>query len=86
MSTKNYYVCDGCDKPIGNKVHLSIVMTPITASGIALPPQSKNNPTPSWRVVRHPESGENFKHFHNGGCIGEWADREIEAAIGGKKS
>lgn len=85
MSQKPQYICDGCNKPIGEKPHLSLVFNPCQACGVALPPGTRKDQT-SWTMARLIQSGKNFLHFHNGKCIGLWADNEIKLATKKKDS
>lgn len=84
MSQKPQYICDGCEKPIGIRPHLSLVLNPSAACGVALPPGTRKE-QPRWVVARQIEHGLNFLHFHNGKCIGVWADLQIAKAVGKKK-
>lgn len=81
MSQRPQYVCDGCEKPIGNKPHLSLIFNPTQDCGVALPPGTKPGVPKAWTVVRHIQHNEHFKHFHNGKCIGAWADTQIRKAV-----
>ena len=79
MSQKPQYICDGCEKPIGEKPHLSLVLNPSQACGVALPPGTNKNKG-GW-VVSQLQHGESFKHFHNVKCIALWADAWIKRAV-----
>jgi hypothetical protein len=82
MSQRPQYICDGCEKPIGTKPHLSLVLNPSQACGVAIPPGTRKDQS-TWRVSQLVPM--NFAHFHNGKCIGAWADRAIAKAIGSRK-
>lgn len=65
---KTIYTCDQCEKEIGNKRHITLVMAAnMVASGIAVPP-SKGQST--WGV--HHKLNGKFLHFCNGVCIGRY--------------
>lgn len=80
MSQKPQYFCDECQKPIGDKPHLSLVFSVGGACGIALPPGTRKGQQ-GWLVARQMQHTSNFKHFHNGKCLGAWADSEIKKAL-----
>lgn len=80
MSQKPQYICDGCQKPIGEKPHLSLVFNQNQACGIAIPPTKKKT---FWNVDRLQDS--TFLHFHNGKCIGAWADGLLAKTVSENK-
>ena len=63
---KTIYICDQCQKEIGDKKHISVAFGgPV--SGIAVPP---NKGQQSWGV--HHKLNNSFRHFCNGSCIGHF--------------
>jgi hypothetical protein len=86
MSQKPQYICDGCNKPIAAKPHLSLILTQTSACGVALPPYFALSGQKTWLVSSIVLPGQNFLHFHNGKCIGTWADLKIARASAKNKS
>ena len=65
---KTIYICDQCNKTIGDAVHITLELPQGSYSGIAVPPEI--TVLPKWCVDRI--SG--FKHFHMG-CIQKYFEK-----------
>lgn len=61
---KQIYFCDGCEKEIGIKKHISLSFGQY--SGIAIPPKKGKN----WEVVE--SLNGDFMHFCNAMCVGSF--------------
>ncbi len=61
------YVCDGCKKDIGEKIHISIRFA--VNSGVAIPPYSEGGEI-YWRVK--PELNGHFIHLHGPLCASRY--------------
>jgi len=59
------YTCDGCQKEIGDKKHISLQVNS-GLSGVAMPPTKNFS---GWRVARLPLS---FMHFCSAKCMSAW--------------
>lgn len=81
---RTIYQCDECEKEIGKKPHLSIMLHNNNhGCGVAIPPRSPGNTQSSgWQVVGF---GKNFVHFCNGQCAGRFFAKQIKIALGPKE-
>lgn len=78
MSQHIVYKCNNDGKEIGAKTHITLTLMLSTGTGIAVPGKNKWE----WATKRF---NENFLHFHNGKCAGEWFDKQIKIATQEKK-
>lgn len=68
MSQQTIYKCDQCRKEIGDKIHITLMLSRGPGTGIAVP-------KPHWHTE---QLNGNFLHFHSGKCIGEYFDALIK--------
>lgn len=79
MSQHTVFKCNHCKKEIGEKIHISLMIgSNGISSGIAVPPHDNVQ----WRVRGLPE---NFLHFHDEKCLGNFFGDLIKTVANSKK-
>lgn len=72
---KTVFICDACNREIGIKPHVSLMINNGHGGcGIAIPNKKGSGP---WALER---IKHNFVHFHNGKCVGAYFDKLITEA------
>lgn len=92
---KTTYICDGCDKEIGLKKHISLATHSGTHTGIAMPPtdaeakrqnildelmnECKISDRIHWEVIGAGIRGK-FFHFCSAKCMAKFFDERLKEA------